>query len=168
LSTCRRLVDELKALGARTANAKHLESTTLLIERRHDEALEVSAEAVPLGPCKIFGYTPAALVNIYSGNLQTALDVLRTTIRLSPYTPSDTVYTIAYALSLMGDHRIAVQTAEDYMRRVPSDLYAYTLLAMTYAFAGNRDKSRATIKSFREVYPSYQRQISLTDMRPIP
>ncbi len=155
LSTCRRLVDDLKTIGASTANAKHLESTTLLIERRHDEALEVSAQAVPLGPCKIFGYTPAALVNIYSGNLQTALDLLRTTIRLSPYTPSDTVYTIAYALSLLGDHRNAVQTAEDYMRRVPSDLYAYTLLAMTYAFAGNVDKSRATIKTFRELYPSF-------------
>ncbi|MEE8296480.1 MAG: adenylate/guanylate cyclase domain-containing protein [Hyphomicrobium sp.] len=155
LSTCRKLVDELKAMGAGTANAKHLESTTLLIERRHDEALAVSAEAVPLGPCKIFGYTPAALVNIYSGNLQSALDLLRTTIRLSPYTPSDAVYTIAYALSLLGDHRNAVQTAEDYMRRVPSDLFAYTLLAMTYAFAGNTGKSRAIIKTFRELYPSF-------------
>ena len=41
------------------------------------------------------------------------------------------------------------------MRRVPSDLYAYTLLAMTYAFAGNAEKSRSTVKTFRERYPSF-------------
>lgn len=156
LSICRRHVDELKAIGAETANAKHLQSTTLLIELRHDEALEASAAAVPLGPCKIFGYTPAALVNIYSGKVQAGLDHLRTTMRLSPYTPSDAIYTMAYALSMLDDHQNAIQTAEYYLRRVPSDLYAYTLRAMVYAFAGDKETARATIRTFRGLYPSFR------------
>jgi len=159
LATCRNIVDELKAMGASTANAKHLEAATLLIEHRHDEALEVSAEAVPMGPCKLFGYTPAALTKFYSGDLKTALDVLRTTVRIYPYTPSDTVYMMAYSLCLAGDHKEAVNTAEEYMRRVPTDLFAYTLLATAYAFSGEMGQARETIENFRKLYPTF----TLTD-----
>lgn len=155
LSICRKLVDELKASGAETANAKHLEAATLLLEWRHDEALGVAAEAVAMGPCKLFGFTPSALVNIYSGKLHTGNDLLRMTIRLTPYTPNDVVYNLAWVLSSLGDHRNAIQCAKDYLARVPSDLFAYLAMAKAYAFSGDVAEARGTMTAFRERYPIY-------------
>ncbi len=62
---------------------------------------------------------------------------------------------MAHALSMLDDHESAIQTAEYYLRRVPSDLYAYTLRAMVYAFAGDKETARATIRTFRGLYPSF-------------
>ena len=156
LSECRRLLDGLIAQDAATANVKHLESTTLLLERSYEQAVAVSAEAVSLGPSKLFGYTPAAIVNIYTGQFQAAADILRETIRSIPYTPSDTIYNLAWVLGLMGDRSRSVSLAEEYMRRVPADLYAYTTLAVAYGLAGSPGRASETIDAFRERYPSYR------------
>lgn len=67
LIECRRILNELIAAGAVTANLKHLEAATLLLEREYDLALAASRLAVSLGPSKLFGFAPAAVVNIYSG-----------------------------------------------------------------------------------------------------
>lgn len=155
LADCRGLVDEIRATGVPSANARHQEAATLLIERRHEEALEAAHEAVALGPCRIFGYTPSALVRLYSGELRSAVDLLRTTMRLSPYCPGDAVYTMAYALCLLGDHRNAIQTAEYYVRRVPSDLYAYTLQAIAFSFAGQHERAQQSIRTLLAQYPSF-------------
>ena len=155
LATCRKIVDELNTMGASTADTKHLDAATLLLERRHDEALKVARTAVPMGPSKMFGFTPSALVFLYSGDVKTALEVLRTTVRMYPYTPSDTIFTISYSLCLAGELNEAVDTAEEYMRRVPTDLFAYTLLAIAYMFSGATDRARETISRFRKSYPTY-------------
>ena len=158
LATCRRHNDDLRIIGDWSANVRHLEAATLLIERRHAEAVEAAASAVALGPCKIFGYTPSALANIYSGNVQAGVDLLRTTMRLSPYCPSDAVYTLAYALSLLGDHENAIRIAQHYVERVPSDLFAYTLQAMAFSFAGDEERARAAIERLRALFPSFTLQ----------
>ena len=57
------LLEEIKTVGAESANAKHLEAVLFLLEGRHDEALEAAAAAALLGPCKLFGNAPAALTS---------------------------------------------------------------------------------------------------------
>lgn len=156
LAECRRLLDALISEGAATANVRHLEAVTLLLERDYDAALSVAVDAVSLGPSKLFGLTPAAVVNIYSGELQAAVDILRETIRETPSTPNDTIYNLAWVLCLMGDHTRAVGLAEEYMRRVPADLHAYLTLSVSYGLAGSPDQARATIKAFREKFPLYR------------
>ena len=128
----------------------------MLLERNYEQALAVSAKAVSLGPSKLLGHTPAALVNIYTGRFQAAADILRETVRSIPYTPSDTIYNLAWVLGLMGDRSRSVSLAEEYMRRVPDDLYAYTTLAVAYGLAGSPGRAGATIEAFRERYPSYR------------
>jgi len=156
LAICRDHVEAMKAAGVATANALHLEAATLLVERRHDAALEVAARAVRAGPCKLFGYTPAALVNIYSGRPETGLDLLRMTVRLAPYTPNDVIYNLAWALGTLGDHENALSCAEDYMARVPGDLFAFLVLARARALAGDGNSARRVIARFREQFPNFR------------
>jgi adenylate cyclase len=153
---CRRQLDALLALETDTASLRHLEAATLVIERRYDEALIAAKKAVGMGPSKLFGYTPSAVARIYSGDLQGAADILRETIRTIPATPNDTVYNLAHVLLLMGDHRKALMLAEEYMRRVPTDLFAHLLLAHAQSFNGFPNRARQIIKRFRELFPTYR------------
>jgi adenylate cyclase len=156
LAECRGTVDALISEGVTTANFRHLESVTLLLERKYDSALSISTQAVSLGPSKLFGYTPAAVVNIYSGQYQAAADILRESIRTIPSTPYDSIFNLAWVLGLMGDYTRAVPLAEEYMRRVPDDLYSYLSLAIIYGLAGSPELASKTIMSFRERYPNYR------------
>jgi TolB-like protein/DNA-binding CsgD family transcriptional regulator len=155
LATCRREVDDLLADGIATANLLHLQSVTLLLERRYDEAMAVSDAAVAMGPCKVFGFTPAGVVNTYAGRLERAAEVLTNTVRIYPYTPNDTVFNLAMVYALMGEHERSVAFAEEYARRVPSDIFAYTALAVAYAFAGRKDASRRAVETLRARFPFY-------------
>lgn len=56
----------------------------------------------------------------------------------------------------MGDHDRALPLAEEYMRRVPDDLYAHTALATAQAFAGSQEDARKTIERFRERFPMFR------------
>ncbi len=156
LAVCRGMVDEFLAEGTMTANVRHLEACLLLLERRYEEALVAAGEAIALGPCKLAGYTPAAIVHIYSGNYQLGADVLWETVRTVPSTPTDSIYNLAVVLSLMGDHARAVTMAEEYMRRVPDDLFAYTTLATNLGRAGDLERAKQTISAFRIRFPLYR------------
>jgi TolB-like protein len=149
------LLEEIKATGAESANAKQLEAAQLMLELRHQEALEAAKIAVRLGPCRLFGYAPAALIHMYCGDAQSAVDLARTTMRLSPFCPVDVVYYLAYALAWLGDHENAIQAAEEYGRRLPSELYAYTLQSMVFGFAGDLERSRSAIRTLRQLYPTF-------------
>ena len=152
---CRRLLDAMLAEGLQTANVQHLEAAMLMIERQYDAALQVSARAVQMGPARLFGMTPAAIVHAYSGKLQEAADILQGSLRAYPYTPSDTVYNLAWLSGLLGQSDRAIGLAEEYMRRVPDDLFAHTALALAYGFAGEATQAQDTIRAFRKIYPRY-------------
>ena len=151
----RNLFEEIKAVGVESANAKYLEAALFLIERRYDEALETATAAVRLGPCKLFGYAPAAKIQICCGDAQSALDLCRSSMRLSPFCPIDVLYFLAYALTWLGDHENAIQAAKEYGRRNPGDIYAYTLQSIVFDFAGDNESSRSAIKTLRELFPTF-------------
>ena len=156
LAITRLRLDELLSDGTRTAGVMHLEAATLLLECRYDEALSAAIEAVSIGPSRLFGTTPAAIVYLYCGKYQEAADLMREGIRTIPYTPTDIIFNLSYVLGFLGDHALAVALAEEYMRRVPEDLYAYTLLAIAYELNGSSGKAKATMDSFRQRFPRYR------------
>ena len=155
LTCCREQVDKIKSRGVNSASALHLEAATLVLEHRYDEALAVAAEAVRKGPCKIFGLTPACLVNVFAGNLRSGLELLRTTVRQTPSTPNDTVWWLGYLLCLLGDYENGILAAEEYRRRAPHDQHSYTLAAIAYATAGQYDTARSEVQKLLQLYPTY-------------
>ncbi len=155
LARARAQVDEIKALERSSASALHLEAATLALEHRYDEAVAVSAKAVLAGPCKIFGLTPACLVNVFAGNLNVGLELLLTTIRQTPSTPNDTVWWLGHVLCLLEDYDNAILAAEEYLRRAPNDQHSYTLTAMTFAFAGRSEEAHGEVRKLLRLYPNY-------------
>ena len=95
------------------------------------------------------------MINRFCGDAQAALDLLRTTMRLSPFCPPDTVYHLAYALAWLGDHENAIQAAMEYIRRTPTDVYAYVLQSIVFDFAGDDERSGSAIRTLRELYPTF-------------
>ena len=55
----------------------------------------------------------------------------------------------------MDEHDRAVPLAEEYMRRVPNDLYAYITLTIAYVLAGKPERAAETMNAFRELFPNY-------------
>ena len=155
IARSRKILEEIIATGLESANAKHLEAVQFLIEGRHHEALETANIAAQIGPCRVFGYAPAAQIYMYCGDPQSALDLLRTSMRLSPFCPPDVVYYLAYALTWQGDHENAIKAAEEYGRRVPGDLYAYVLRSIVFDFAGDLDRSGSAIKTLLKLFPTF-------------
>ncbi len=152
----RELLEEIKTTGAVSANAKHLEACQFMIEDRHQEARETATIANRLGPCRLFGYAPAAQIYMYCGDAQTALDLLRMSMRLSPFCPDDVVYYLAYSLAWVGDYENAIQAAEEYDRRLPGYVYTYTLQSMIFDFAGDLERSASAIRILRKLYPTFR------------
>jgi len=154
-SRSRTLIDEMTIAGSESANLKHLEAAQLMLEGRLQEALDAAKVAVRLGPCRLFGYAPSALTHMYCGDAQGAVDLARTTMRLSPFCPVDVVYYLAYALAWLGDHENAIRAAEEYVRRLPNEPYAYTLQSICFVFAGDLESSRSSIRKLLNLYPTF-------------
>jgi adenylate cyclase len=155
VAEARRLLDAAKAVDGDLANVLHLDAALFILERHHNEALAAAKRAVEAGPCKHFGYTPSALIYMYCGDVAGCLGLLRTTVRLSPFCPSDAVYYIAYALVWLGRVEEAVAVAGEYARRVPADRYAYALLAIANISAGDREAARAAVRELLRLYPEF-------------
>lgn len=153
---CRSVVKELHNRGVDTANLRHLDAVTRLMEGDYDTAISTAQAAVRAGKSRLFGNTPAAIVFIYCRRYDAAIDVLRETIRSVPATPNDTIYNLAMVSSLTGAHERAIALAEEYKRRVQGDLYGWTTLAFAYGAAGVTDRARETMLEFRELYPDYR------------
>ncbi len=149
------LLDEIKATGIESANANHLEAFYNLLEGQHEKALNAARVAATLGPCRMFGFAPSAQVHMYCCDPKTAVELLRTSMRLSPFCPPDVIYFLAYASAWSGDHEIAIRAAEEYGRRIPGELYAYVLQAIVFGFAGQHEKSSAAIRTLQEYFPTY-------------
>ena len=150
-----RLLGQINASGAELANAKYLESLLFMIGFQFDEALEAAKDAVNLGPCRLFGYAPAAKVQIWCGNPQSAFELCRSSMRLSPFCPIDVLYHMAYALIWLGDHKNSIRAANEYLRRNPDDIYAYTLQATAFDFAGDKNSAAMAIRKLRDEFPEF-------------
>ena len=155
LSRSSTILEEIKSTGIESANANHFEAFHNLLERRYEKALNAADIASGLGPCRMFGFAPSAQVYMYCGDPKTALELLRSSMRLSPFCPPDVVYFLAYAFAWSGDHENAIQAAEEYGRRIPGDLYAYVLQAIVFGLAGQHEKSSAAIRTLRKHFPTY-------------
>ncbi len=92
----------------------------------------------------------------YCGKYQDAADLLREGIRTIPYTPTDTIYNLSIVLGHLDDEQTAVALAEEYMQRVPKDLYAYTALVIAYARCGLSAEANGMMETFRQRFPNYR------------
>lgn len=155
-AACRRVIEDLHSRGVDTANLRHLDAVTRLMEGDYDAAILTAQAAVRAGKSRLFGNAAAAIVFIYSGLYDAAIDVLRETIRSVPATPNDTIYNLAMVSSLIGAHERAVALAEEYKRRVKGDLYGWTTLAFACGASGASDRAREIMAEFRELFPDYR------------
>jgi len=155
VNIARKLFDEVTLSDTETINAKYLEAVLFLIERRYDDALVASEVAVDAGQCRLFGYAPAAKIQIWCDNPRSALELCRASMRLSPFCPVDVLYHFAYALIWIEDHNNAIVAAKEYGHRNPGDAYAYTLQATAFAFAGERENAVKAIQALLELFPDF-------------
>ncbi len=153
--TCCKLQEPFLATGLRTATQTHLHAATLLMLGDHDEAVIQAKRAIELGPSKAFGQTPSALVLGYSGHIEDAVGVLRDSMNAIPHAPNDIIYNLAWMYSLLGEHARSVVYAVEYAKRVPEDVFSWTLLAVCHQRAGNDPQARLATARLAERFPNY-------------
>ena len=141
--------------GKETANAKNFEAFYNVLMGNFEQALAGADATVERGPCRMFGFAPAAQVYMYCGKPHAALRLLKISMRLSPFLPSDVLYFIAYVSAWIGDYARAIKAAEEYGRRIPGDVYAYVVKAIVYGMAGEAESSASTVKELLSLFPNY-------------
>ena len=147
-----RLVD----LGNYESGAHYLRGYVAFIRRQYEAAISEIERAVALSPSDSWVIAVLGQVYLFAGQAEKSIEALPRAMRLSPYYPEWYPYNLALAYAWTGEREgEAIEMAEAYVRRLPTDPYGYTNLATVQAFYGRDTEAAATISSLRARYPEF-------------
>ncbi len=147
-----RLVD----LGNYESGAHYLRGYVAFVRRQYEAALVEIERAVALSPSDSWVIAVLGQVYLFAGQAEKGIEALIRAMRLSPYYPDWYPYNLALAYAWAGEREgEAIELAEAYVRRLPTDPYGYTNLAIVQAFFGHEIQAAATIRSLRAGYPGF-------------
>ena len=124
-----------------------------LIERRHDEALELHRRAVELAPSDAYVAAVLGMTQVYIGDFPEAIASFRASLRLSPYGITWAIYYLVFAYLWHGDLDQARSNAALYLAREPQEPFAYLLSAIVEAAAGRSNAARDHITALLGKHP---------------
>jgi adenylate cyclase len=134
LADGRRLAARAAALDDHNPTAHYASSLIALFEGRHDAALAEGRRALELRPMCVAPRAGLALTQLYSGQLQSALQNARSAVAFNPVYPSWYLYLMAAAQYFGGQPAQALATLE----RVDPDLLAARVLRVAALSAARR------------------------------
>jgi TolB-like protein len=124
-----------------------------LIERRHDEALDLHRRAGELSPSDAQCMAVLGMTQVYVGDFPGAVASLKASMRLSPYGINFATYYLAYAYLWLGDSEQARTYSANYLARDPQEPFAYVLSAIVEAAAGRPDAARDFVATLLAKHP---------------
>ena len=156
LGRAEEVIDRLLSLGSGESGAHYLTGYVAFIRRQFDVAIAELKRAVSLSPSDSWVIAVLGQVYLFAGQPEKAMEAIKDAMRLSPYYPDWYPYNLALAYAWAGEREgEAIELAEAYARRLPTDPYGYTNLAIVQAFFGHEIQAAVTIRSLRAGYPGF-------------
>jgi adenylate cyclase len=156
LARTEEVIDRLVDLGNYESGAHYLRGYVAFIRRQFEAAIIEIERAVALSPSDSWVMAVLGQVYLFAGQAEKGIEALAGAMRLSPYYPDWYPYNLALAYAWTGEKETeAIEIAEAYVRRLPTDPYGYTNLAIVQAFFGRDTQATAAISSLRARYPGF-------------
>jgi adenylate cyclase len=150
LARAEEVIDRLISLGNNESGAHYLKGSVAFIRRQFGTAVAEIGMAASLSPSDSWVAAVLGQVYIFAGEPERAVDSIKNAMRLSPYYPDWYAYNLALAHAWAGENEDeAIDLADAYTRRLPSDPYGYTNLAVAQAFFGHEADAAAAIRLLR-------------------
>ena len=132
----------------------HVQSFLL---RKHGSAAENLQMALRTGPHLAFVHDVCAMNAIYSGNLDSAHVHAQKAIRLGRFSPYKFFYdaSACIAASINGDHRKAIISGQQALRKRPQFLAVKRHLFASQALLGFEDDAKQTLSDIRSAEPAF-------------
>jgi TolB-like protein/tetratricopeptide (TPR) repeat protein len=124
--------------------------------RQFDEAIVEAERAVTLDPNDPDGYVAQAWALIFAGQPQEALAAVDRAMRLDPLNPGSYMYVLGMARVMLRRYEEGVSALEHAQERAP-DVHGINFpLMVAYTKLGAKDKARAALKRFTDVWTSFE------------
>lgn len=127
------------------------------VMREFETAGEHLGRAIELNPHQAFAWDHYALLNLYTGRLDKALEASKRAVFLGSYSPLRYSFetTLAMVSTLLGDHQTAIRYAERALSRQPGFKAAKRYLIAAYGMAGEREHSQMLIGDLTASDPNF-------------
>ncbi|SJM30357.1 adenylate/guanylate cyclase domain-containing protein [Mesorhizobium delmotii] len=150
------VVRRLENLGDRESGVHYLRGYVAFIRNEHDTAISEMEQAMALSPSDTWVLGCLGQVCIFAGQAHKGIEALTEAMRLSPYHIDWQPYNLALGYAWVGENESeAIRLAEEYVRRLPTDPYGYTNLAIVRAFFGHESQAAAAIATLRRRNPGF-------------
>jgi adenylate cyclase len=130
----------------------HLGSV-LTWRRQHDAALGEFEKAIKLNPN--FSDWRLASILTYSGQLESAIESIRSHMRLDPFCPPWANYWSGLSFYLLEQYPRALTCLRDCIARMPNFRSAHCALAAAFAQSGHREEARSEAAETLRIDPRY-------------
>jgi class 3 adenylate cyclase/TolB-like protein/Tfp pilus assembly protein PilF len=125
-------------------------SAIYLFLKRHDDAGLAISKALDLSPNHPLAKAHLGMILNYSGQPETAINVLKEAMRLSPIYPDWFLSELARAYFLTGRYNEAIDALQRRLQHDPKSGEALILLAASESAAGRLDNARRALAKFLE------------------
>ncbi|MCF6113157.1 adenylate/guanylate cyclase domain-containing protein [Mesorhizobium muleiense] len=150
LARAEEVIGRLERLGNRDSGVHFLRGYVAFVRGKHDTAINEIEEAMALSPSDTWVLSVLGQVCIFAGQPHRGIEALTQAMRLSPYHLDWQPYNLALGYAWAGQNEgEAIRMAEEYVRRLPTDPYGYTNLAIVQAFFGHEAQAAAAIALLR-------------------
>ena len=130
-------------------------SAIYLFLKRHDDAGLAISKALDLSPNHPLAKAHLGMILTYIGQPETAINVFKEAMRLSPIYPDWFLSELARAYFLTGRYDEAIDALQLRLQRDPNSGEALILLAASESAAGRLDDAKDALGKFLEPRPSY-------------
>lgn len=153
LESAKTILGQAKKAVGETGALLQTQGIVALMERQHDEALELHHRALELAPSDCYCAAGLGMTQIYVGDFKGAIASLKASLRLSPFGINWAIYYLTVAYVWLGDLDRARSNAALYLAREPQDPFAHLLSAIVEAAAGRLDVARDHISAMLVEHP---------------
>jgi adenylate cyclase len=133
------LAKKAVALDESTPQTYWALSFVYLMRKEYELAEKAATQSINIAPNYADGYGLLALIKLYLGKPQEAIDINTKGMRLNPYYTFHYLYTLGSAYYMLGDYDAAIATLEKAHERNLNAVQVKLFLAASYVKAGRQD-----------------------------
>jgi TolB-like protein/DNA-binding winged helix-turn-helix (wHTH) protein/Tfp pilus assembly protein PilF len=125
-----------------------------LMRKEYENAEQAAIQSIKIAPNYADGYGLLALIKLYLGQPEQAIEINAKGMRLNPYYSMEYLYTLGASYYMLGDYDAAVATLENAHERNQNHVYTKLFLCASYVKAGRIDDAKWIIHEIQTLNPT--------------